>query len=253
MSVSGRSRASRGTGASHFVTTHWSVVLAAGRRDSPASRRALATLCETYWYPLYAYIRRWGRTADDAQDLTQAFFAALLEKHYLEAANRERGRFRSFLLTAFNRFLSKERDRAMAKKRGGSRKTISLDAEAGESRYAQEPSHEWTPERIYERRWALTLLEQVMARLREQYAEAGRTALFERLKVFLAGETGAPPYRQVAAELGMTEGAVKVAVHRLRRKYREILRLEVAQTVADPQEVDDELRHLFAALGGDEP
>ncbi|HUT35820.1 MAG TPA: sigma-70 family RNA polymerase sigma factor [Planctomycetota bacterium] len=240
-------------GGSHFATTHWSLVLAAAQQDSPASREALATLCEAYWYPLYAYARRRGRSADDAQDLTQSFFAALLEKHFLATADRERGRFRSFLLTAFQRFLSKEHDRAMAQKRGGLRRTLSLDAESGERRYLLEPSHDWTPERVYERRWALTLLERVMARLRQHYADAAKPQLFDGLKVFLAGEGGAPAHRDVAAELGMSEGAVKVAVHRLRRRYRELLRAEVAQTIADPSDVDDELGVLLAALGSREP
>jgi len=242
----------RGAG-SHFATTHWSIVLAAGRRGSPESRRALATLCEAYWYPLYAYVRRRGHAAADAQDLTQAFFATLLEKEYVRAADRERGRFRSFLLTALKRFLAKEWHHAHAQKRGGSRGPVSLDVRSGEARYSLEPSHEWTPERVYERRWALTLLDQVMTRLRQHYVAEGRDQLFDHLKVLLTGETGAPPYSQIAVELGMTEGAVKVAVHRLRRRYRSLLRLEIAQTVADPREVDDELGLLLAALRGERP
>jgi len=253
MPVSDPSRAFRGAGGSRFATTHWSVVLAAGRRDSPESHEALAALCGTYWYPLYAYVRRWGHTPDDARDLTQGFFATLLEKRYLEAAKRERGRFRSFLLTAFKRFCAKERDRANAQKRGGAAKRVSLDFPSGESRYSAEPSHGWTPEAVYERRWALTLLEQVMARLRLSYADAGKARLFDGLKASLAGESGAPPHGQLAAELGMTEGAVKVAVHRLRHRYRQLLRSEVAQTVADPHEVDDELKFLLAALRGGNP
>jgi len=238
------------TGGSRFATTRWSLVAAAGAADSPAARQALATLCETYWYPLYAYLRRRGHTAEDAQDLTQAFFAALLEKGYLRAADPERGRFRSFLLTALKRFAAKERDRARAQKRGGGAALISLDLQAGERRYALEPTDDWAPERAYERRWALALLERVMARLRQQYARAGRERLFDCLKVFLAGESGAPSHQQAAAELGITEGAVKVAVHRLRRRYRAVLRSEVAQTVADPAEVDDELALLLTALRG---
>jgi len=199
---------------------------------------------------LYAYVRRRGYTAADAQDQTQAFFAVLLAKGYLKAADRRRGRFRSFLLTALKRFLSKEWDRAHAKKRGGRQGPISLDFASGESRYGLEPSHDLTPEAIYDRRWALTVLEQVMARLRQEYAGAEKARLFDHLKVVLTGETGAPPYSQIADELAMTEGAIKVAVHRLRRRYREALRAEIAQTVADPDEVKDEMASLLAALGG---
>ena len=236
---------------SHFATTHWSVVLTAGQDESPEAAQALAALCETYWYPLYAYVRRRGYGAEDARDLTQGFFAALLEKDYVRDADRERGRFRSFLLVALKRFLSKEWAKEHAQKRGGSRKTLSLDVSDGESRYAHEPSHDWTPERVYERRWALTLLDQVMARLRQRYADDGKGELFDRLKVFLTGGSGAPSHRELAAELGMTPGAVKVAVHRLRRRYRELLRAEVAETVADPKDVRDELQLLLAALQGE--
>ena len=234
-----------------FDTTHWSVVLAAQGNKTTEARRALATLCETYWYPLYAYVRRRGYAAEDAQDLTQAFFARLLEKGYVQAADPERGRFRSFLLTALKRFLSKEWARAHAQKRGGRHGPVSLSVDSGEARYSLEPAHGWTPEKIYERRWALTLLDQVMAQLRRQHADAGKEPLFDHLKPFLSGGTGAPTHREVAATLGMTEGAVKVAVHRLRRRYRDLLRQEVAQTVADPLEVGDELGILLAAVTGD--
>ena len=231
-----------------FATTHWSLVLAAGKGASPHAREALAALCATYWYPLYAYVRRQGHQPDDAQDLTQAFFARLLEKHYLQSADPERGRFRSFLLTAFKRFLSKERDRERAKRRGGGMKLLPLDFEAGERRYSLEPAHEATAEKIYEQRWALALLDRVVARLRDEFDRAGKQKAFDRLKVYLTGEAGAPGYQQAAAELGMTEGAVKVAVHRLRRRYRDLVREEIAQTVAGPEDVDEELQHLFAAL-----
>jgi RNA polymerase sigma-70 factor (ECF subfamily) len=235
-------------GAPRFATTHWSLVVAAGQGDSPDARAALATLCQTYWYPLYAYVRRHGRGAEEAQDLTQAFFAELLEKEYLQDADRERGKFRAFLLTAFKHFLSKERDRASALKRGGGRATLSLDLPAGERRYRLEPADQATPETLFERRWALTLLDQVLARLRQEYAGSGKGPLFEQLKGFLAGEKGPEPYAQLAREFGMTEGAFKVAVHRVRRRYRELLRAEIAQTVDSPEEVDDELRHLFEAI-----
>jgi RNA polymerase sigma-70 factor (ECF subfamily) len=234
-----------------FATTHWSLVLAAGRGGTPASRQALAALCETYWYPLYAFVRRSGHQPEDARDLTQAFFTRLLEKDYLQAADPGRGRFRSFLLAAFRHFLSKERDRANALKRGGGRPAISLDLDAGESRYRLEPAHQLTPERVYDRRWALTLLDRAFQGLREEFARSGKGHLFDRLRVFLTGDDGPPAYRRVADECGISEGAVKVAVHRLRRRFRDSLLDEIGQTVADPGEADDELRHLFDALRAD--
>jgi RNA polymerase sigma-70 factor (ECF subfamily) len=235
-------------GPPRFATTRWSLVVAAGQGDSPDARAALATLCQTYWYPLYAYVRRHGHGAEEAQDLTQEFFARLLEKDYLHDADRQRGKFRSFLLTAFKHFLSKERDRANALKRGGGRQPLSLDLPAGEQRYRLEPTDEATPETIYERRWALTLLDQVLARLRDEFLAAGKGVFFERLKVYLAGEKGPEPYARLAAEFDLTEGALKVAVHRMRRRYRELLRAEIAQTVDNPEEVEEELRHLFQAI-----
>ena len=232
-----------------FATTHWSLVLAAGKGASADAQKALAALCQTYWYPLYAYVRRQGRQPDDAQDLTQAFLAQLLEKHYLQSADPERGRFRSFLLTAFKRFLSKERNRERTKRRGGGRKLLTLDFEAGERQYNLEPAHEATAEKIYEQRWALTLLDRVFARLRDEFEQAGKQKEFNGLKVYLTGEAGTLSYQEAAAELGMTEGAVKVAVHRLRRRYRDLVREEIAQTVAGPEEVDEELRQLLVAVG----
>jgi RNA polymerase sigma factor (sigma-70 family) len=231
-----------------FATTHWSLVLAAGRGASADAHAALAALCQTYWYALYVYVRRRGHQPDDAQDLTQEFFARLLEKHYLQSADPERGRFRSFLLTAFKRFLSKQRDRERAKRRGGGMKLLALDFEAGESRYSLELAHEVTAEKIYEQRWALTLLDRVFARLRDEFDQAGKQKEFNCWKVYLTGEAGTPSYRDLATELEMTEGAIKVAVHRLRRRYRDLVREEIAQTVAGPADVDEELRHLFAAL-----
>src|SRR5215510_3239125 len=185
---------------SSFATTHWSLVLAAGRGASADAQAALAALCQTYWYPLYAYVRRKGHQPDDAQDLTQAFFARLLEKHYLQSADPERGRFRSFLLTAFKRFLSKERDRERTKRRGGGRKLLALDSEAGETRYSLEPAHEVTAEKLYEQRWALTLLDQVFARLRDEFDQAGKQKEFNRLKVYLTGDGASPRYQEAAAE-----------------------------------------------------
>jgi RNA polymerase sigma-70 factor (ECF subfamily) len=231
-----------------FATTRWSLVAAAGQVGSPQSREALATLCQVYWYPLYAYARRHLPNAHDAQDLTQAFFAELLEKDYLQTADRQRGKFRSFLLTAFKHFLSRERERSRTQKRGGGRSQVSLDFQGGERRYQLEPIDHATPETIYERRWALAILERALARLRQEFADAGKEKLFERLKGALAGEGLQESYARIAQELGISEQAVKVAVHRLRRRYQELLRGEIAQTVASPEEVDEELRDLFAAV-----
>ena len=231
-----------------FATTRWSLVLAAGRGDAPDADAALAALCEVYWYPLYAYVRRSGHPVDEARDLTQGFFARLLEKRYLRAADSERGRFRSFLLTAFKRFLAKERDRARSLKRGGGRRALSLDFEQGESRFLREPTTDVTAEMIYERRWALTLLDRVIDRLRDEFERAGKRDDFDRLKVFLTGEAAAPSYREVADATATTEGAVKVAVHRLRRRFRDAVMAEIAQTVTSPDDVEEELGHLFEAI-----
>jgi RNA polymerase sigma-70 factor (ECF subfamily) len=238
------------SGSPRFATTRWSIVAAAGARASPDARAALTILCETYWYPVYAFVRRRGSNAEDARELTQEFFATLIEKEYLRAADSDRGRFRSFLLTAVKRFLSKQRERDGALKRGGGQKPMSLDFEAGEARYRLEPSHDWTPERIFERRWALTLLDRVVERLAEEYAARGKSRLFEQLKTCLTDPADAPKYAQIAAELQMSEGAVKVAAHRLRSRYREILKAEVAETLADPAEAGEELRELLQAVGG---
>jgi RNA polymerase sigma factor (sigma-70 family) len=232
-----------------FATTRWSVVLAAGETASPGSTEALARLCETYWYPLYAFTRRWGHTADEAQDLTQEFFARLLEKHYLGDVRPERGRFRSFLLASLKHFLLNERDRALAQKRGGGHAPISLEVDTAEGRYRLEPPDTATPETIYERRWALTLLDRVIDRLRGEYARSDRGPLFERLRGFLTGQSATPKYTEVGAALNMTEGAVKVAVHRLRRRFGELLRDEIADTVAEPDDIEDEIRYLFKVLG----
>jgi RNA polymerase sigma-70 factor (ECF subfamily) len=237
-------------GARRFATTRWSLVAAAGQGAAPEAQEALAVLCQAYWYPLYAYARRHLPSAHDAQDLTQAFFAELLEKHYLEAADPRRGKFRSFLLTAFKHFLSKQRERDAAQKRGGGRPTLSLDFHGAESRYRLEPADQTTPEMVYERRWALAILEQALCRLRQELANANKEKLFERLKGVLEGDGPQDSHALIGAELGMSEQAVKVAVHRLRRRYRELLRAEVAQTVAGPEQVDDELRDLFAAVRG---
>jgi RNA polymerase sigma factor (sigma-70 family) len=233
-----------------FAPTRWSVVLAAGRSASPSAQEALATLCQAYWYPLYAYVRRQGYSPPDAQDLTQEFFARLLEKQYLARIQREGGRFRSFLLTALKRFLANEWDRAKAQKRGGHQAVISFDAGSAETRYRREPAHELTPEKIYERQWAQALLDQVLARLREEYAATGKRELFEQISVSLSQRRGAVRYADIAVRHGPTEAAVKMAVQRLRARYRELLRAEIAHTVATPAEIEEEIRHLFATFSG---
>jgi DNA-directed RNA polymerase specialized sigma24 family protein len=231
-----------------FVTTQWSMVLAAGGSDTTHAQDALARLCQTYWHPLYAYVRRVGYSSHDAQDLTQEFFARLLEKKYLAAANESRGRFRSFLLSSLKHFLANEWDKAGAQKRGGHQVPISIDAAAAETSCQWEPADHVTADKIYERRWALTLLEGVMRRLREDYARSGKENLFDQLKPTLTEASRAVRYAEIATRLNAGEGAVKVAVYRLRQRYREVLRAEIAETVASPGEVEDELRNLFAAL-----
>jgi RNA polymerase sigma-70 factor (ECF subfamily) len=230
-----------------FETTRWSLVLAASGDDSTA-RRALASLCETYWYPLYAFIRRSGRSVDDARDLTQAFIASLIERGDFEGLSAERGRFRSFLLAALRHFLANDSARARTQKRGGGLATLPLAFDAGEGRYAREPAAPATPETIFERRWALTVIEQVLADLRSEADREGRTTEFDRLKACLLGGAPAGGYAAVAAELSTTEGAVKAAVHRLRRRFQRGLRRHISETVLDPADVDDEIRFLIRAL-----
>lgn len=231
-----------------FSTTRWSQVLAAGSDTGAGGAAALASLCEAYWYPLYAYVRRCGYDADRAQDLTQEFFATLLEKHVLRQADPARGRFRSFLLAAMRHFLSNEGDRRSAQKRGGRATIVSMEIETAEGLYAREIPDNETPDLIFERRWALTTLERALARLRAEFKRAGREALLLRLEGFLTGDADATPYAAVAVELGMSESSVKVAVHRLRKRYGALLRDEILQTVSDPGEVDDEIRELFRAI-----
>jgi RNA polymerase sigma-70 factor (ECF subfamily) len=234
--------------AGRFATTHWSVIVAAREGDAAEAREALATLFRTYWYPLYAFIRREGHSADQAQDLTQGFFAELLEPGSLAAADRARGKFRSYLLGACKHYLSHERERARARKRGGGHSIVSLDLRGAEDRYTSEPAHNLTPEKLFDRRWAMALLDRVFGRLREEFAQKGKDELFDRLRLCLLGEKEAVPYGKVARELGMSEGSVKVAAHRLRRRFREVLHEEIGRTVDDPADVADEIRELFAAL-----
>jgi RNA polymerase sigma-70 factor (ECF subfamily) len=233
---------------SYFATTHWSVVVSAGRSDTPRARHALERLCQTYWYPLYAYVRRRGYSAHDAQDLTQGFFTRLLEGGSLAAADPARGRFRSFMLTALNHFLMQEWEKARAQRRGRGREVLSLDLAAAENRYELEPATGETPDREFDRKWALTLLDEVMNRLEREYGHEGKAPLFDALKATLAGSREAQPYRQLAAELEMSEGAVKVAVHRLRKRYRALLQAEIASTVTTPEEAREEMRYLWQAL-----
>jgi RNA polymerase sigma-70 factor (ECF subfamily) len=231
-----------------FATTQWSIVLAAADRASPRRQRALGELCNAYWYPLYAFARRQGRSPAEAEDLTQEFFVRLLEKSYLNAAGTERGRFRTFLLVCFKRFMANEHDRAAAEKRGGDRPTLPLDLSSAETRYQHEPAHAATPERIFERRWALVLLDQVLARLGEEYRRAGKEGLFEQLKFCLVADSESASYGEIAARLGLSEGAVKVAAHRMRQRYGRLLTAEVARTLERPSDAADEIQQLFAAL-----
>ena len=233
-------------GSSRFPTTRWTLVLAAGNPERKEARSALACLCENYWYPLYAYLRRRGYLADQAQDLMQEFFVRVLEGRYLDRANPEKGRFRSFLLTSLKFFVADEQDRQRALKRGGGA-TEALEFSSGEERYRREPGHDETPERIFERRWALSVLDRVVEKLQQEFVQHGRPEHFERLKVFLLGQSDAP-YAALAREMNTSEGALKVAIHRLRKRYRDLFRQEIADTVADPTEVESELRYLAAVL-----
>ena len=238
--------AAKGSGL--FTTTHWSVVLAAGQDDSPHAVQALERLCRSYWYPLYAFVRRSGHTPEDAQDLTQEFFARLLDKHYLSAVHPERGKFRWFLLSAVKRFLINERERASAAKRGGTSPHIPFDGEKAEQRYRLDAADHSTPDKLFDRAWATNLIQTTYQRLEEEYALEGKGRFFERLRVFLSGDETDVTYAEAGAELGMTEGAVKVAVHRLRRRYRDLLREQVAQTVHTAAELEEELRNLRAVF-----
>jgi RNA polymerase sigma factor (sigma-70 family) len=245
--VAGSTDNNAGTVAS-FRTTHWSVVLNAGRDERGAANEALESLCKAYWYPLYAFARRQGREPEDAQDLTQEFFARFLERDSFALASPERGRFRSFLLTCFKRFAAESWRKATRLKRGGRVAAISLDAADAEGRYSMEPKEEQSPDRLFERRWAETLLERAVGRLRQDYESTGRTAVYMQLQQFLWGREASLSYAEMGERLGMAEGAVKVAVHRLRQRFRDILHEEVANTVASPEDVADELRHLMTVF-----
>jgi len=231
-----------------FPATQWTVVLAAGGTPSPESAAALERLCSSYWYPLYAFVRRSGHSPPDAQDLTQEFFARLLEHNWIAHADRHKGRFRSFLLMAMKRFLAKEWDKVKTIKRGGQVRFVPLQLDAAETRYTREPADTRTPEQLFEKQWALTLLESVLNLLREDYARDGKGALFHSLEPCLIGSRDTQPYAALGAELGMTEGAARVAVCRLRERYRECLKAEIGHTVASAAEVDEELRHLLRVM-----
>jgi RNA polymerase sigma-70 factor (ECF subfamily) len=236
-------------GSATFLSTHWSMVLAAGT-DSPAASAALEELCRTYWYPLYAYVRRLGNNPHDAQDLTQEFFARLIKEGSLGSVHPSKGKFRSFLLAAMKHFLAKEWRKENAQRRGGGQPVFSLDAAAAEGHYKLEPVDDQNPEKIFERRWAMTLLDHALAKLRLECSETGKAALFEELKGILVSGKCEHRYAEIAARLKSTEGAVKKAAERMRTRYGEILRMEIAKTVIDPAEVDEELRYLLRALQG---
>jgi len=232
-----------------FVTTHWSVVLTAGRIDTTRARAALEQLCRNYWHPLYAYVRGAGYSREEAEDLTQEFFARLLAHKSVARADPARGRFRSFLLASLKHFLANEWEKARALKRGGGVQVLPLEFDTAETRYAPPVAAGDSPDRAYDRQWALSLLDVVLGRLRREYRHAGREEMFAGLKDTLSGGRSEIPYRELGARLGLSEGAVKLAAHRLRQRYRELLREEIANTVAVPEEVDEELKHLFVALG----
>jgi DNA-directed RNA polymerase specialized sigma24 family protein len=232
----------------YFVTTRWTVVLSAGRKSSPQSDQALAELCRIYWYPLYAYVRRRGQSREDAEDLTQAFFARFLQKNYLHGLASDSGRFRAFLLACLKNFLANEWDKTSRIKRGGHIEHLSLDWRDADNRYRLEPPGIVGPDLLYDRQWATALLEQVVGQLKAEYDATGKSRLFEYVRGFLMVSQDAIPHADAARLLGMEEGALRVAVHRLRRRYRELLREEIAQTLTDPSLVDEELKSLQLAL-----
>ena len=232
-----------------FETTQWSLVVAAGGDDSAAARAALATLCEAYWYPLYAYVRRRGTNPDDARDLTQGFLTSLLERRDFEHLDQQRGRFRAFLLASLQHFLANDAARRRTQKRGGGMMLLPLAFDEAEGRYRVEPEDSTTPETLYERRWALTVIDRVLGELRSEWAARGREAEFDQLKSCLLGTHPPGGYAAIATRLGTSEGAVKTAIHRLRRTFQVALRKDIAETVSDPADVDEEIRYLVRALG----
>jgi RNA polymerase sigma factor (sigma-70 family) len=236
------------TAQASFATTHWSVVLAASDPGAPHAAEAIDRLCRTYWFPLYTYARRWGCDPEEAQDLTQEFFARILAREYLAKADPQKGRFRSYLLTGLKNLICDERDKAGRLKRGGGRKVISFDEQDAEGRYRLEAADNMTPERIFERTWTMTLLAQAVARLRDEYVASGKAELYEQLTEFRLDGPGQRAYAEVAAQLGLSESAVKSAIHRLRQRHHELVREEIAQTVAEPAEVDEEIRHLLEVM-----
>ncbi len=231
-----------------FPTTHWSQVVAAGNASAPAARAALAALCATYWYPLYAFIRRRGHDSHSAEDIVQGFFAVLLEKGGLTSVDRAKGRFRSFLVAACSHFLANRLDYERTLKRGRGHVTVPIDRLEAENRYDREPMHEVTPDRLFERRWATTLLDHVLARLEAEMTTAGKVRQFEVLQSALLGSSEKLSYAQIATALGCSEGAARGAVHRLRARYRALLREEVARTIDDPSTVEEEIRELFSTF-----
>jgi RNA polymerase sigma-70 factor (ECF subfamily) len=233
-----------------FATTHWTAVLAAGNGSSPQATVALEELCRTYWYPLYAYARRQGHSREDAEDLTQGFFARLLEKNYLEGVTSDKGKFRAFLLMALKRFMANEWDRANRQKRGGGKLPLSLDWQDADSRYQITPVDQLSPDKLFDRAWAVVMLERVVTRLRDENTADGKASQYEKLRPFLMLGKSEIPYTQAAYELKMTDVAVRVAVHRLRKRYRELLREEIVQTLANPAQADEEMQALFNALAG---
>jgi RNA polymerase sigma factor (sigma-70 family) len=249
MLVSAEEKKSTSQSAAWFVTTHWSVVLEAKGHDTTRANEALEKLCHTYWPPVYAFIRRNGSNPADAQDLTQEFFYRLLSKQYLRHLQDQRGKFRSFLLTFVKHFLSDERDKASAQKRGGGQALFSLDDTVGEDLFQAETATKLSPDQLFERSWAQTVLQQALHHLANEYRESGKADLYEKLKDIQPGEHGPLSYSEIGAELGMSETAVKSAVHRLRRRHREILREEIAHTVTRPEDVDDEIRYLITLVG----
>ena len=231
-----------------FVTTHWSVVLAASQETTPQAGDALEHLCATYWYPLFAYLRRQGHEAPDAQDLTQSFFVHLLEGNRLRAVTPAKGKFRSFLIASLKNFLANEWDKRRTLKRGGNLTFLPLDAEVGETRYRRELSHDSTPDKAFEQSWALALLEKVLTQLRAEHNDEAKRRLFDALQVYLSGDKSGLSYAEMAARLNLTEGSVKMAVLRMRRRFGELLHAEIAHTVTKPEEIDEEIRCLFAAV-----